>query len=367
MSAQMTAEGGKQLTARCLLIAGGCLLVVAAAAAKLVVHRGELEKEARSMSTFVDRVPVRTVAPHRLDGRFLVASPGIVAPSVEMGVRSRLAGKVVSVPLQVGARVSVGTVLARLQGDGVSERFAATSYALDRSKHDKARLESARTYGGVSAQDVEASELALKQAVQDDADAARAREDEFVRSPIAGCVSSRTVDAGANVNIGDELFVVSSCSDVKISAQVAQFELERLNPGDSAVVRLDVSPEHPLGGTIARIAPKPDQAGNYAVEIRLHEVAGNPPRLGTTTLVEMVAAERAEKGLLGIPRRCLVGSALSPQVFVVQGDSVTLRAVVLGGRMGEQLVVRSGLAATDRVVADGQINLQGGTKIRVLK
>ena len=57
---------------------------------------------------------------------------------------------------------------------------------------------------------------------------------------------------------------------------------------------------------------------------------------------------------------------LSPSVFVLEGDSVVLRNIRVNPINEEVLVVISGLKEGERVITSGQINLEQGTKVRVL-
>jgi len=367
MSAQVNVKGNKNGLVRRIALAGGCLAILGGATAKLVANRNAIETESRAMSTWVERTPVRVVAPEQVTAREVVSSPGTVEPVSEVRILARVAGKMVSAPFDVGAKVGSGTVLATIQADGLEERLAMAQAALGKSRRDRERLESARAYGGVSAQDAELSELSLKQALKEHADVLRERSDQSVKSPLDGCISSRRAELGAYVNPGDELYVVSSCRDVKVVAQASQDDLGRLKPGAKVTVRFDIASDRPLAGKIARIAPKPDQIGSYRVEVAIPQGREVVPQLGATAQVEMEATASAGAWRLEIPRHCLVGSALFPQVFVVRGDSVVLCPIVIGARDGERLVVTAGLSQDDRVVVDGQINIQGGTKVRVLK
>ena len=55
-------------------------------------------------------------------------------------------------------------------------------------------------------------------------------------------------------------------------------------------------------------------------------------------------------------------------MFTVQPDQrVESRAVKVGRRVGEEVVIESGLKPGERVVTDGQLRLTPGTKIKEAK
>jgi multidrug efflux pump subunit AcrA (membrane-fusion protein) len=69
---------------------------------------------------------------------------------------------------------------------------------------------------------------------------------------------------------------------------------------------------------------------------------------------------------LTIPRDALVGSIKEPQVFVVDGTTARLRPIVVGSISGGTLSVTAGLREGERVVVNGQNNLQDSTSVSII-
>jgi len=76
---------------------------------------------------------------------------------------------------------------------------------------------------------------------------------------------------------------------------------------------------------------------------------------------------KAQQSVLTVPRTAFVGGVGNNQIFVVK-DSVAQLAKVTSGRIfGEEVEILDGLKEGDVVVTSGQINLQDGTKVSVIK
>ncbi len=92
----------------------------------------------------------------------------------------------------------------------------------------------------------------------------------------------------------------------------------------------------------------------------------NPERLllaGMFVEVVLVAEQRADVPL--VPRTAVVERSGSKVVFVLEGQKVTRREIVLGLGDDEIVEVRQGLDAGERIVVKGLETLSDGTRVRV--
>src|SRR5690606_20086121 len=65
-----------------------------------------------------------------------------------------------------------------------------------------------------------------------------------------------------------------------------------------------------------------------------------------------------------IPRSAFVGSVNSNQIYVLaDGNTASIRTVVPGRIIGEQVEIVSGLEEVETVIISGQINLTDGARV----
>ena len=68
-----------------------------------------------------------------------------------------------------------------------------------------------------------------------------------------------------------------------------------------------------------------------------------------------------------IPRKAIAGSIRNPEIFLVKGDSVIIRKIVVASLDEKQVQVLEGLKVGDVIVTSGQISLVNGSKIKLNK
>ncbi|MEI9910584.1 MAG: hypothetical protein WDO71_13465 [Bacteroidota bacterium] len=69
-----------------------------------------------------------------------------------------------------------------------------------------------------------------------------------------------------------------------------------------------------------------------------------------------------------IPRKAITGSIKDAWVFVLNKDStVSIRMIDVLNVSGDEVIVLKGIQAGEKVVISGQINLQEGKKVRVIR
>ena len=66
---------------------------------------------------------------------------------------------------------------------------------------------------------------------------------------------------------------------------------------------------------------------------------------------------------LSIPRKALVGSSKEPRVYVVKNGKSILTSFTAGTSDGEYIEVVNGLTSSDRIVIQGQINIQNNSQV----
>jgi hypothetical protein len=78
------------------------------------------------------------------------------------------------------------------------------------------------------------------------------------------------------------------------------------------------------------------------------------------------ASGTSEKGL-SLPLSAIVGSTKQAKVFVVNGITVTQKNIKTGIVTTEKIQVTEGLQQGDLVVTSGQLNLENGSKVSIIK
>lgn len=291
---------------------------------------------------------------------------GNFIPVQQLNFSSENSGRIISVLADEGSRVSKGQVLAVIKADQLNVDVESAQAAYQNAVADKQRYENAFRTGGVTQQQVDQARLALSNAEARLSQARLKVSDTYIRSSINGIVNKRFIEPGAVVSPGTQLFELVDISRLKLQVTVSEAVVAQVKEGDQVNIRVSVFPDKEYTGRISFIAPKADATLNFPLEIELNS---NPEQLIRAGMYgTAIFKAPARNSAILIPRSAFVGSVNSNQVFVVTKDSTaSLRKIIAGRVLGDRVEVLQGLNQGDQVITSGQINLNEGTRISIVK
>ncbi len=305
----------------------------------------------------------------------------------------KVAGRLETVNVRLGDRVSRGQRLAKVEDREILEqvkqaqasfdvsaatvrqreadlKLAQTNLDRSRSLYER-QLIPRQTFDDTDARyqaAVASLDLARAQYAQ-----AQARLDELkinllnttIISPVAGFIGRRTLDPGAWVTPNSPFLSVVDIGVVRLVANVVEKDLRRIGQGMKADVTVDAFPGETFDGRIAHVAPVLDPATRTAqIEV---EVQNSTFRLkpGMYAKVDFVV-ERRENTLV-VPANAVVDLRGQKGVFLAaEGDVARFNPVTLGMSKPDLIEIVDGLAEGTRVVTTGAAALREGDRIVLL-
>ncbi len=329
----------------------------------LLMNRSRMKAAARSEE--VRFLPVTLVQPERIPLDEQLSLTGTIAGNNDVPVIAETQGKVTRVFVSVGDQVRAGQPLVQVDDELKHANFQAATVNYEKAQRDYERFQSLIKDSTISDAQLESGRLAYKSAEAQYIIARRQYEDATIKSPIAGVVTARPVDIGVMVQNNSMVAEVVDISRLKVDLRVAEEDVFKMHEGDSVAVTTDVYPGVTFRGRISTISDKADDGHTYAVQAVLPNSTRHPLKAGMFGRVSFVAIGPVES--LSIPRRALVGSIRTPQVFVVDNNIAHLRSIVVGGEYDSRLQIVSGLSAGEQIVASGQNNLKDGVAVTVVQ
>lgn len=284
--------------------------------------------------------------------------------------------RLTEVHVNVGDLVARGQVLATfnaalVQAD-VAEAQAAVAVAEAEAQEADGNARRATLLegsGAMSAQQI-SQYLAVAAVARARLDAARAAAQRQrvrlsharVLAPADGIITARTATVGAVVPAGQELFRMIKDGRLEWRARVAVSDLERLAPGQVALVR--VPGQAPIRGTLRMVSPDIDtQTHSGQVYVDLPRDSG--VRAGTFVTGHV---EVGEIPALTLPQTAvLLRDGFHYVMRVGATSNVVAVKVDVGRRIGDRIEITRGLVAADRVIASGLSFLSEGDTVRVLE
>jgi membrane fusion protein, multidrug efflux system len=317
---------------------------------------------------------------------------GEVRGSQEVDLRARVGGVLVARHVQDGALVQPGQLLFsidpreyRAQVASARARVAAAEANLARARQDVARYEPLLADEAISRQVYDNAVAAARQA---DAEVAASRavlaeadlglEYADVRAPLKGRIGVAQVFPGGLVTAGqtvlaslsadDPAWVYFSISEAELLVYEKRHEGRALAEDDplrTVQLILGDGSVHPHPGRI-NFADRALDATTGTYKLRAE--FPNPAHQLLPGMFARVrgTGERLQDALV-VPDRAVQEQLGRYFVTVVgEGDIAELRPVILGPRFGNRQVIRSGLAAGDRVVAEGLQKARPGSPLKVI-
>ncbi|WP_307291642.1 efflux RND transporter periplasmic adaptor subunit [Pedobacter agri] len=195
----------------------------------------------------------------------------------------------------------------------------------------------------------------------------RKLNDANIRSSINGIVNKKMIEVGAVVAPGTQLFELVDVSKLKLKVNVNESQVANLKIGDAVEIQSSVFPQDKFSGRVTFIAAKADETLNFPIEVVVTNNVKNSLKAGMYGTAVFKFPKQAPAIL--VPRTAFVGSVSSNEVYILDkaNNTARTRKVVSGRILGESVEVVDGLKEGETVITSGQINLNNGTAVTVIK
>jgi len=329
-------------------LVGAVVLVGCGGASQSSAHK-EPAAALRSVTVRPEQIPVE----RRLDGRIEAVNQGTVA--------AQTSGRVAEILYDVNDFVPAGAVIVRLrateQRAGLLQAQAALSEATARESeaqtryqriadmYDRKVVPKASLDEATANRDSAVARLAAARAALDSAREGVAYTE--VRAPYAGVVTKRLVQVGETVGPGTPLMSGLSLQFLRVAVDVPQSIVEQVRRIKRAAVYVN---GRRIEATKVMVFPEATPDSNtFRARLELPE---NATDLYPGMFVKVAFVTGEIDGLL-VPAASLVQRSELTAVYVLDASGRTsLRQVRVADRMGDRVVILSGLAGGERVALE---------------
>jgi len=292
---------------------------------------------------------------------------GNFEPIQELTFSAEKSGKVISVLVKEGDYVNVGQTLVIVRSDVINVNAQTAKATYDNAKSDYDRYQNAYNSGGVTKQQLDQAKLALTNAANNLKQANINVGDTKVKAPIKGFINKKYIEPGSILTgmPATAMFDIVNVSKLKLKVTVNESQVASLKLGNTINITSSVFPDKTFAGKITFIAAKADESLNFPVELEITNNADNSLKAGMYGTANFGSKQKQQ--LKVVPRNAFVGSVSSNEIFVVENGIAKLKKVVSGRIIGEQVEIVDGLSDGETVIVTGQINLQDGNTVEIIK
>ncbi|MBL8572821.1 MAG: efflux RND transporter periplasmic adaptor subunit [Hyphomicrobiaceae bacterium] len=305
---------------------------------------------------------------------------GTVRPRVEADMGFRVAGKVIERLVQQGERVAAGQVLARLDPTDIelqleqarAELKAAETSLTSGEAQDRRSLD-LRKNGWTTDAAVE-RQLAATNEIRSRVERARRAVDlaanqltyAALKADVDGVVTATLAEPGQIVAAGTPVLRLARSGERDAVVAIPEALIERARLG-TAKVSLWSNAARTYPARLREFAAAADAATRtYQARFAIED-AGDAAIIGMTATV--IIADPDAGMVARLPQTALYARGQGPEMFVVDAatGTLTLKPVKVAGFDGKDVLVGSGLAEGDNVVAIGVHKLDPAQKVRIVE
>jgi Cu(I)/Ag(I) efflux system membrane fusion protein len=226
----------------------------------------------------------------------------------------------------------------------LAKRLVAETAAADSATRVRSESMVAAARNRLTAWDVSAPDMARVESER------RAGRTFTLRSPASGFIIEKNVVQGQRVMAGDALYRIVDLSRVWLEGEVYEQDLTRVRAGQRVNAELAAMPGASFGGRVEYVSPVLAPETRTA---RIRVALSNPDyRLKPGMVATLTLKGRASALALTVPRAAILSTGSRNLVFLKRADGMLEpRLVALGVTTNDRVVVLSGLARGDSVVA----------------
>lgn len=186
--------------------------------------------------------------------------------------------------------------------------------------------------------------------------------DTAIRSPFDGLVAERVVSIGDYVTRGTRVATIVRIDPIRVELTVPEQSVSLVKIGQNVRLTVDAYPGETFSATVRFVSPslRADQRA-----LTVEAIAPNPdgrlkPGLFATASIQQPASTPA----LLVPAGAVETISGTSRVYVVSGDKVDERIVTAGEAVGSHIEITSGVAKGEVIAAEPKGRLVDGMKIR---
>ncbi|PSK92094.1 efflux RND transporter periplasmic adaptor subunit [Taibaiella chishuiensis] len=302
--------------------------------------------------------------------------PAQLAAYQEVNIFPKVNGYVQKVYVDIGSRVTAGTLLMTLEAPELQqlsaqarEQYAkaAAELAIDK-EHYQRLLEASGTPGAISPLDLST----LKAKMDADNAVCNAEKSRWqmqqtmqgyleVRAPFSGVITARNVHPGVLVSAADKglpMLELKQSDMLRLRVEVPETQAATLTARDSVSFLLSAFPGKKMTGIISRRSDNVDaRYRNERIEI---DVPNKDDRMSPGMYADVILDAPGDTEALIVPRNAVVTSTEGRYVLRWQQGRISKVNVATGNAGGDSVQIYGALQEGDQVIAPANEDIAAG-------
>ena len=344
-------------------------------------------------SKIVEPATVKVVIVKRADISVPLVATGTIFPEYESKIGPKISGTIETVYVDEGDEVGKGKILVQLdqeslliavrQGQAIvrvaEAQLKEAEVKVENLKKERKRLANLFKKNVISQQKYDDIDTAYSMAVteieviraqilscrENLAMAEQKLRDTVIIAPFSGLIVKRFINQGEYVSTmpPSPLFLIMNIDKVKTEIGLPEVHIAHINIGNPVDVTVDTYRGITFKGRISTINPMVDPVSRaFTVKV---EIPNKDHKLKPGMFARVKIYPKIHKDALIVPFKSVMKREGNTVVFVIDGNTVRLRAVTAGINNEREIEVIDGLKEGEEVVVEGHYGMADNTKVRV--
>ncbi len=321
-------------------------------------------------------VMVEKVAPQNLEE--YINFTGKLEGITDITLSSQTHGKVVKIYKKLGDWVKKGESIGRIDNAGHQNQLnqAKATVLAAEANFDVAEMQmkaSERLYKEQSISEAEfilatssfkSAKAGLDGAKANLENAQQNLDNSQFTAPVSGYIADMNLEIGQTITTGMQVCTIVDSRKLVIKTGIGESGIKYVKRGQQVEIYHD-SHSETFAGTITGVGIKPvNGATNYPVEI----IMGNPDGiLYAGMVIEGRIQSNIHKNVIFTSLNNIVQEYDQKFVFIIEDNIARQRKVTIGKKVGENIIITSGIENGELLVIEGMENLEEGSSVEIRK
>ena len=317
------------------------------------------DKAATTTKKEVEKVKVMALQSERISKTLELSST--LEGYETMNIAPSVTGHIEHIYVQVGSRVSKGTMLVRMD----QTQLNTTRINLASTKTELDRVTALKASGSVSEQVYDQTKAAYDQLVESER---FLDENTFVKAQFGGVISAKNYEDG-EMYAGQPILTLTQISRLKAIINIPETYFPLVKNGMKVEVESDIYPGQVFPATIEIVYPTIDpQSHTFQAKLNIPN-SGEKIRPGMYVRTRLGVGE-VDAIVVPYQRVLKLTGSNDRYVFVADGNKARRVAVTLGQRFDDRIeiipVEAGAIKSGDRLVITGQARLVDGDNLEIV-
>ncbi len=350
----------KKLSRKKKIIIAAVLVFVLIGAFRII--SGRLEDKT-VVSSDVVNIRVTTAAITTLEN----TSPltGRLQPIEEVTIIPKAMGNVTSVNVELGQKVTKGTVLFTIDNTQVATAYNQAKASYNDAQTNLSRMETLYREGAISLQQYEQAKTTYTVAKEAYTAASDGVSNYVVTAPIDGYITSINVAVGSMASQAAAAATIANIDKLEIDTSISENIINKIKVGDKVEVLVSSVSDKPFTGTVTALSPAPAVGSlTYPMKVTLDNATAE---VKPGMFAEVIIVSDKTTDVIALPSTAvLIKSGKTVVAVIEDGKKVVFREVVVGVDNGELAEIKSGIKKGDTVVIEGQYYLEENSEFKII-